>query len=385
MRHEDDVLTSPSFAFVAFVDEAGLGFAGMRDNGDADGTEGMNSDLVAVGFRGGALVMVVGVSRYVLAHMGRHKISRMNVSLPDADAKATRKIEENAMANSETPSRRRRFRTSSRNCLTLTQRTAESLDVKDGEGYSEKLVDAIEMIGEEKAAGFEAAGPSQVTPGCAICIQSRTIHQLVTDRNRAVGIYLAVASLLLTASGAILHASPHGRSDRAVIAEIQRWCLPMTFATLTGLALFMALLLIRTRVGLIYEVAKMNALLGLPMGRVQRISPLSIHFIMQALISLAGGASAALFTHLHDSPRTTPDAVHRAVWIGVIVCVIGAWVNGGARRRRTYTTSDQRRLVDRTADDRFQDRYPAINATHSLRFRTVERGVIAVTRTDVKS
>ena len=45
----------------------------------------------------------------------------------------------------------------------------------------------------------------------------------------------------------------------------------------------------------IYEVAKMNALLGLPVGRVQRINPLSIFFIMQAIISVAGGASAALF------------------------------------------------------------------------------------------
>ena len=40
---------------------------------------------------------------------------------------------------------------------------------------------------------------------------SRTIHQLVTDRNRAVGIYLAVASLLWTASGAVLNAKPTGR------------------------------------------------------------------------------------------------------------------------------------------------------------------------------
>src|SRR5262245_6314254 len=81
--------------------------------------------------------------------------------------------------------------------------TTDSFNIKDGEGYSEKLVDAIEMIGEEKAAGFDANGPSQVTPGMRYLHSSRTIHQLVTDRNRAVGIYLAVASLLLTASGAI--------------------------------------------------------------------------------------------------------------------------------------------------------------------------------------
>ena len=34
----------------------------------------------------------------------------------------------------------------------------------------------------------------------------------------------------------------------------------------------------------------MNALLGLPSDRVQRISPLSIFFLMQALVVLLGGA-----------------------------------------------------------------------------------------------
>ena len=37
---------------------------------------------------------------------------------------------------------------------------------------------------------------------------SRTIHQLVTDRNRVVGLYLAVPSLLYTASWAVLNAKP---------------------------------------------------------------------------------------------------------------------------------------------------------------------------------
>src|SRR5205085_2474320 len=61
----------------------------------------------------------------------------------------------------------------------------DSLNVKEGEGYSEKLVDEIEMIGEEQAAGFAAPAPSQVTPGMRYLHSSRTIHQLVTDRNRA--------------------------------------------------------------------------------------------------------------------------------------------------------------------------------------------------------
>src|SRR5947207_326452 len=59
-------------------------------------------------------------------------------------------------------------------------------------------------------------------------------------------------------------------------------------------ALLVAFLLIRTRVGLIYEVAKMNTLLGLPVGRVKRINPLSIFFVMHLIISLAGGTSGGL-------------------------------------------------------------------------------------------
>ena len=200
--------------------------------------------------------------------------------------------------------------------------TVDSFDIKGGEGFSEKLVDSIEMIGEEKAAGFDAAGPSQVTPGMRYLHSSRTIHQLVTDRNRAVGIYLAVASLLLTASGAIVHASPHG--DLIIpLNEIQRWCLPTAFAALTGLALFVAFLLIRTRVGLIYEVAKMNAMLGLPIGRISHISPLSIFFILQAIISLAGGFTAAMFT-IFMIYRSDENAHYAGLWgalVGVPVTI----------------------------------------------------------------
>jgi hypothetical protein len=162
------------------------------------------------------------------------------------------------------------------------------------ESQSEKLVDAIEMLGEEQAGGLRPTGHSEVTPGMRYLHCSRTIHQLVTDRNRAVGIFLAVASLLVTASSAILHAKPDGELIIPLL-EIQRWCFPLTFGSLTVLAIFIALLLIRTRVGLLYEVAKMNALLGLPLGRVSRISPLSIFFIMQTMISMAGGFCAALF------------------------------------------------------------------------------------------
>src|ERR1700757_2918929 len=112
---------------------------------------------------------------------------------------------------------------------------------------TEKRLDAIEMIGEEEAAGFRPRH-SEISAGMRYLHCSRTIHQLVTDRNRAVGIYLAVASLLWTASSAILHASPQ---EHLIIPhqEIQRWCLPVAFAALAVLAVFVAFLLIRTRVG----------------------------------------------------------------------------------------------------------------------------------------
>src|SRR5688500_1487128 len=60
---------------------------------------------------------------------------------------------------------------------------------------TEERVDRIEMIGEEEAAGFRPPGRNEVTAGMRYLHSSRTIHQLVADRNRAVGIYLAVASL----------------------------------------------------------------------------------------------------------------------------------------------------------------------------------------------
>jgi hypothetical protein len=156
----------------------------------------------------------------------------------------------------------------------------------------EARLDDIEMIGEEEAA-FPRSARSEVTAGMRYLHCSRTIHQLVGDRNRAVGLYLAVASLLWTGSSALLNAHPSAEARLIVpLQAIQRWCLPATFAVLTVLAFFVGFLLIRTRIGLIYEVAKMNVLLGLPVGRVKRVNPLSIFFIMQALISLAGGCCA---------------------------------------------------------------------------------------------
>src|SRR5262245_5336834 len=68
---------------------------------------------------------------------------------------------------------------------------------------TEKRLDQIELIGEEEAAGFHSPPQSEVSAGMRFLHSSRTIHQLVTDRNRAVGLYLAVASLLWTASSGI--------------------------------------------------------------------------------------------------------------------------------------------------------------------------------------
>jgi hypothetical protein len=178
----------------------------------------------------------------------------------------------------------------------------------------EKRVDAIEMIGEEVAAGFTPPH-SQVTAGMRYLHCSRTIHQLVTDRNRAVGVYLAVASLLWTGSSALLNARPQA-ALMVPIETIQRLCLPATFGTMAVLALFVGLLLIRTRIGLIYEVAKMNTLLGLPVGAVKRVNPLSIFFIMHLMISVAGGCFSGLFVyHLLVGESGS--------WAGILALAIG--------------------------------------------------------------
>jgi hypothetical protein len=209
------------------------------------------------------------------------------------------------------------------------------------EEQTERRVDAIEMIGEEEAAGLRRDGRSEVSAGMRYLHCSRTIHQLVSDRNRAVGIYLAVASLTWTASGAMLNARPAAPLI-VPIESIQRWCLPTTAGALAVLALFTGFLLIRTRIGLIYEVAKMNALLGLPVGRVKRVNPLSIFFIMHLLVSLAGGASGAFFVY-HLLKYRDPVGGHLffSVAAGVLI-VIGLVV--------TYVVA----VLQTTADRKLQ-------------------------------
>lgn len=181
---------------------------------------------------------------------------------------------------------------------------------------TEQRLDEIEMMGEEDVTGLRAPGQSEISANMRFLHSSRTIHQLVTDRNRAVGLYLAVASLMWTASTALLNVKQEVRL-MVPIDLIQYWCLPVTFSTLTVLALFTGFLLIRTRIGLIYEVAKMNTLLGLPIGRVQRVQPLSIFFIMHLLVSLAGGASALFLTY-QILYRSTQDAQQATLVSGLV-------------------------------------------------------------------
>jgi hypothetical protein len=207
------------------------------------------------------------------------------------------------------------------------------------EELTERRVDEIEMIGEEQAAQLPPPGHSGVTVGMRYLHSSRTIHQLVTDRNRAVGIYLAVASLLYTASTALLNAKPTTVLF-VPIEELQRWCLPVTFGVLSVMALLVGLLLVRTRVGLIYEVAKMNALLGLPSGRVQRVNPLSIFFLMHLLISAAGGLSACLFSlqMLYDDGHKG-GALTWSILIGCGITLLLVLLYIGMV---VYTTSDKK-------------------------------------------
>jgi hypothetical protein len=211
----------------------------------------------------------------------------------------------------------------------LIDTSTDGFSVKEFSEDAERQVDAIEMLGEEKAAGLEGPAASLISPGMRYLHSSRTIHQLVSDRNRAVGIFLAVAGLLWTASAAVMNAHDNGNYIIPLVT-VQRWCMPFTFAVMTILAVLVAFLLVRTRVGLIYEVAKMNVLLGLPIGRVQRIQPLSIFFILQAMVSLGGGCSAALLSaHLFwfeqfSHPVIWSTLVGSFVTVGLMILYIAA-------------------------------------------------------------
>jgi hypothetical protein len=193
-----------------------------------------------------------------------------------------------------------------------------SIDVT-GEDEVDRRLAEIEMAGEEAALGFEAKVLPRLSPDVRYLHLSRTIHQLVTDRNRSVGIFLFVASVLTGASTALLNV----KADVVPIipiASIQFWCLPVTFGTLSVIGLFVSMILIRSRIGLIYEVSKMNVLLGLPNSRVERVNPLSIFYLMHLLVAILGAASAG-FTVL-------------AIGLGIVVGIVYA----GALKATYYLT-----------------------------------------------
>ncbi len=178
----------------------------------------------------------------------------------------------------------------------------------------------IELAGEEVAVGWKPEAHHPLSPEVRYLHVSRTIHQLITDRNRSVGIFLFVASLLFGASTALLNAPERVRPIIPLDA-IQYWCLPITFGVLAIIGVFMSLILIRTRIGLIYEVAKMNTLLGLPTTRVKRVNPLSIFFLMHGLVVLLGSASAGLMAGmLAYRAGTAPIMIGLAV--GILYAII---------------------------------------------------------------
>jgi hypothetical protein len=168
------------------------------------------------------------------------------------------------------------------------------------QGFKEELIPEeaidrrlaeIEMIGEEVAAGWKPQAHTSLSPEVRYLHVSRTIHQLVTDRNRSVGIFLAVASILVAAATGLLNVKQEV-TPIIPLRTIQYWCLPVTFGTLAVLAIFISVLLIRARIGLIYEVAKLNTLLGLHSKRVEKVNPLSIFYVMHLLVVVLGGVSA---------------------------------------------------------------------------------------------
>lgn len=176
-----------------------------------------------------------------------------------------------------------------------------------GEEEIDRRLAEIEMIGEEAALGWKPAPHEPLSPEVRFLHVSRTIHELVTDRNRSVGIFLAVASILVAAATGLLNVKPDV-APMAPLRVIQRWCLPATFATLAVMAIFISLLLIRARIGLIHEVAKLNALLGLPSKRVERVNPLSIFYLMHLLVVVLGGASAGLAMAMLVYGALAPEA-----------------------------------------------------------------------------
>ncbi len=61
-----------------------------------------------------------------------------------------------------------------------------------GEDEVDRRLAEVEMAGEEVATGWNPAAHAPLSPEVRYLHISRTIHQLITDRNRSVGIFLGV-------------------------------------------------------------------------------------------------------------------------------------------------------------------------------------------------
>ncbi len=190
-----------------------------------------------------------------------------------------------------------------------------SIDVSGDDEVDRRLAE-IEMAGEEASLGYGKGARPHLAAEVRYLHVSRTIHQLVTDRNRSVGIFLFVASVLFGASTALLNVRPEV-VPILPLKSIQYWCLPVTFGTLGAIGGFVSLILIRSRIGLIYEVAKLNVLLGLPTTRVSRVNPLSIFYLMHLLVVLLGGASAGFTAGMLAHGRGWSDEGSIALGLGV--------------------------------------------------------------------
>ena len=77
------------------------------------------------------------------------------------------------------------------------------VDPTEDDSVDSKLTE-IEMAGEEVAIGWKPPAHPPLAPEVRFLHVSRTIHQLITDRNRSVGIFLLVASVLINASAGLL-------------------------------------------------------------------------------------------------------------------------------------------------------------------------------------
>jgi hypothetical protein len=192
----------------------------------------------------------------------------------------------------------------------------------EGEDEVDRRLAEIEMAGEESALGFKPTAMNRLSPDVRYLHVSRTIHQLVTDRNRSVGIFLFVASVLSGANTALLNVRPEV-VPIVPIRFIQYWCLPVTFGILAIIGLFVSLILIRSRIGLIYEVTKLNVLMGLPTVRVDRVNPLSIFFLMHLLVALLGAVSAGFTAGMlaHGWKWATGDSIALALGVSLVYLV----------------------------------------------------------------